>query len=363
MRVRKSIAALWLIGAAGLVLAIAGPMVLPEKHYFDTGTIRSLLNDRYFEHSESFVSTARAYRVLGFPWLWPEALAGPFSFLLSFGAVIFGARLARAPWQPAAFLLLAIWVVPLAVFHGTYSKEAFAIVAIGLMARIARSGPGLLVAAGVGMLYALGFRTYWAVIVVLYVVLMAGWRLGLGWPARLALVALAILPLSVASESFAGMWLSDGRTVVVETREDNPDSSTMFLNPWPNSSPATDLANSLAGWLMLILPFHLMAMGGAQHVAFALFQFANTAVFARIAASLPRPRQGVAPTTDDWQGAAAAAWCVAYTIVQGMFEPDFGSFVKHEANLAPMLMLLVAHHARFVNPLRQSAAARQAEPR
>ena len=232
--------------------------MLPEKHYFDTGTIRSLLNDRYFEHSESFVSTARAYRTLGFPWLWPEALAGPLSFMLSFAAVALGAQLARAAWRPAVFALLAIWTVPIAIFHGTYSKEAFAIVAIGVMARVARSGPGFALAAGVGMLYAIGFRTYWAVIVVLYVVLVAGWRMGLGWPTRLALVAVAIVPLSIASQTFAGMWLSDGRTVVVETREDNPDSSTMFLNPWPNSSPATDLANSIAGWLALILPFYLI---------------------------------------------------------------------------------------------------------
>jgi hypothetical protein len=67
-------------------------------------------------------------------------------------------------------------------------------------------------------------------------------------------------------------------------------------------------------------------------------------VFLRIAATLPRPQRAGAPPAGDWQSAAAASWCVAYTIVQGMFEPDFGSFVKHEANLMPMLMLLVSAH-------------------
>jgi len=197
-------------------------------------------------------------------------------------------------------------------------------------------------AAGIAMLYALGFRTYWAVIVVLYLVLMAGWQMGLGWPARLALVALAILPLSLASESFAGLWLSDGRTVVVEAREGDPDSATLLFNRWPNTSPLTDLANATAGWLTLVLPFHLLTLGAVQHIAFALFQFANTAIFVRAAAALPRPQRGAPVSPDAWLGASAAAWCVAYTVVQGMFEPDFGSFVKHEANLVPMLMLLVA---------------------
>ncbi len=196
--------------------------------------------------------------------------------------------------------------------------------------------------AAVAMLYAIGFRSYWAVIVVLFIVLVVGWRIGLGWLARLALVAVAIVPLSLASEAFMGFWLSDGRTVVVEAREGDPESATLFFNPWPNTSPATDLANTIAGWLTLMLPFYLLKLGATQHLAFALFQFANTVIFVRIAASLPRPRRNVAAVADDWQMAAAAAWCVAYTIVQGMFEPDFGSFVKHEANLVPMLMLLVS---------------------
>jgi hypothetical protein len=74
---------------------------------------------------------------------------------------------------------------------------------------------------------------------------------------------------------------------------------------------------------------------------------------------LPRPRRGVVPSAHDWQLAAAAAWCVAYTIVQGMFEPDFGSFVKHAANLVPMLMLL------FSTPVASGvpdASAISAEP-
>jgi hypothetical protein len=361
MRVRKTTAALWLIGLAGLALAIAGPMVLPERYYFDAMTVRELLADRHAEGSESFVSTAHAYRLLGFTVLWPDALAGPLSFALAFGAVVLGARLAEAPWRPAAFALLALWTVPMAIFHGTHSKEVFAIVAIGVMARVARNAPGVALAAGIALLYALGFRSYWAVIVVLYVVLMAGWRVGLGWTARLALVALAIVPLSLASEHFVGYWLSDGRTVVVEAREGDIDSATLFHNPWPNTSPATDLANSLAGWLMLILPFHLLALGAAQHAAFALFQFANTATFVRIARALPRPTRDRAPSRGEWLAASAAAWCVAYTIVQGMFEPDFGSFVKHEANLVPLLMALATRPAARADDARRSGNAAPVE--
>jgi hypothetical protein len=184
--------------------------------------------------------------------------------------------------------------------------------------------------------------------------MLAAWRMGLEWPVRLLVAALLVLPLSYAANEFAGLWLSDGRTVVADAREGDPEASTMFLNPIQNTSPLTDLANTAAGWLMLIFPAYLLLLGAFQHVLFALFQFANTLLFIRVARAIPPPRA----QRTAWQPAVACIWCVAYTIVQGIFEPDYGSFVKHEANLLPMffylLCLTMARSA--VEPAAPSAA-------
>jgi hypothetical protein len=151
------------------------------------------------------------------------------------------------------------------------------------------------------------------------------------------------------------MWLTDGRTIVMEARELVADAATMFANPWPNTSPATDLANTLAGWSTLLLPAYLLMLGRPQHIVFALFQFANTTLFV---AALMRARRSQAPVFD-WRFASAATFCVAYSLVQGMFEPDFGSFAKHETILLPMLFYVLVEHGvrRETRPARAAAIA------
>jgi hypothetical protein len=64
------------------------------------------------------------------------------------------------------------------------------------------------------------------------------------------------------------------------------------------------------------------------------------------------------PDAHRWRQSAAASWCVAFTIVQGMFEPDFGSFIKHETNLVPMLTYLYLSAWRAPLAPREAAVTR-----
>jgi len=354
MRVPKSAAAFVLIWLSGLVLAYVAHATLPERYYFDAQVIGTLIDDPGFEWSDSFRRTALAYRLLGFGALWPDALAAALGYTVAIAAIAWGARLARGGWQPATYLLIAAWCIPVAVYHGQFSKEMYAIAAVAAMLWLSTSARGVVVAALIALAYAAVFRSYWAVIVALWLVLLAGWRAGLGWPLRLALVGAAILALSAASEAIVGFRLSDGRTLVIEDRDLEPDSATVFFNPLENTSSATDLANAFAGWLTLVLPFYLFTLGAVQHVAFAAFQLLNTALFVCVARRTAAPCGG-APDAHRWRQSAAASWCVAFTIVQGMFEPDFGSFIKHQTNLVPMLAYLYLSAWRA--PLAPAATA------
>jgi hypothetical protein len=218
----------------------------------------------------------------------------------------------------------------------------FAIAVVALMLRASRSPAGIVVATLLALAYAALFRTYWVVIVALWLVLVVGWRAGLRWPVRLLLIVAALVPLSLASQQFMGLWLSDGRTITVEGRDIAADSATIFFNVLANTSPLTDIVNTLAGWMTLVFPLYLLTLGAAQHVAFALFQFVNTLLFIRVAAAQPPAVPRTLSSPREWRIATASAWCVAYTVVLGMLEPDFGSFVKHETNLLPMLLYLLA---------------------
>jgi len=209
----------------------------------------------------------------------PEFVARLFGVSVAIAAVVWGSQLIRAQWRPGLAVLLAVWAIPIAIYHGQYSKEVFAIACVAAMLRMSVSPVGIALAAVLAIAYAVVFRSYWVVTIILWLTLLAGWRMGLGWPSRLVLMLVATLPLSLLSEQVVGFWLSDGRTVAVQDRDLLPDSATIFFNPLPNTSPFTDIVNTLAGWFTLLFPFYLVLLGAAQHVAFALFQFLNSTLF------------------------------------------------------------------------------------
>ena len=320
-------------------------MVLPANYYFDTATIRDHMETAVtVAYNDSFNNTALLYRGLGFGTLFPHALAGPVSFTAVYLAAVSAAGIARVNWIPWLFALFAAWTVPLAIYDGTYSKEVIALLVTAAMARLSGSGRGVAFAAALGLAYAMLFRTYWGLVIVLWLTMLMVWRMGGGWALRLFAAIAVIVPLSLAAHEFAGLWLSDGRTVVVEARGFAPDPATMFVNPLQNTSPVTDIVNTASGWLMLVLPISLLLLGGLQHVAFGVFQLTNTALF--VATQRRASGAGGTDLPKQWRFAAAATFCVAYSLVQGMFEPDFGSFAKHEINLLPMFFYMLVHVAR-----------------
>jgi len=359
MRVRKSTATLLLVWLGGLALAYVAHAVLPQRYYIDARIIEAVIDNPLseWEWSPSFQHTAIAWQLLGFGTLWPHALAAAAGYSIAIASIAWGVRMARTPWQPAVYLLLAMWCVAVVIYHGQYSKEMFAIVVVAVILRLSGSAYGVAAAVLVALAYAAVFRSYWALIVVLWLMLLAGWRIGISWPWRLLVVFVAILLLSAVSFKVMGFWLSDGRTIPLENRDLEVDATTVIFNPLDNTSEATDLANSAMGWLTLILPFYLFQLGAVQYVAFALFQLLNTTLFVLAARRAGGASGARAPGTDSWRYAAATSWCVAFTLVQGMFEPDFGSFLKHATTLAPMLAFIFLS-ARFVPaPLRHRTLA------
>jgi hypothetical protein len=334
MVVRKSTAALVVTYAGGLLLSIAAPSLLPPHYFFDAAMIRELLSSpASLALNDSYGNTATLYAWLGFDSVFPHVVAGPVSYTLVFLAVVGAAGLRHARWRPWLFVLFAAWNVPLAVYHGVYSKEVFALLVTAAMIGLSGSTRGIAAAVLVGLAYAILFRFYWGLVLALWLAMLLVWRAGRGWAVRLAVAAVVIVPLSIAAHTFADTWLSDGRTIAVEDRVGDPEAATTISNSWPNTSPFTDLANTMAGWLGLIVPLYLVSLGGAQHLAFAFFQLVNTGLFVESQHRYdPRPPM---LSRLDYRYAAAATFCVAYSIVQGMFEPDFGSFAKHETILLP----------------------------
>ncbi|MDY0050298.1 MAG: hypothetical protein RBR73_06080 [Halothiobacillaceae bacterium] len=363
-----------LLGVWGALIVALAPSVLPGKYFADAVHVAELTlsEANWREYGASYLYTARFYATLGLGGDAPAAAVAALGWLLSWGFMLHALHvgsagaLCRVPlWLWA---VAAVWSVPLAIYLGQYSKEVPALLslwAVFFLLGSARHGRvvtvlGWALAAVLIAGFALYFRIYWALVAGFAFVLWLVWRLRLGgWAALLGLLALFLLA-SWASAEWRCHFLSGYRVVEQINRLDDPDSVTLILNPWVNTSVFIDLFNSLVGWLRLMLPIELLAHAGPQHLAFALWQWVSLGLFVwavrgqrllwggagwenghPAGADRPRPLHALHTGGEQARAAAVVAWIIGFGLVQGAFEPDFGSFVRHEAVLAPLLLYLV----------------------
>ena len=92
------------------------------------------------------------------------------------------------------------------------------------------------------------------------------------------------------------------------------------------------LLNYLINAVRMMIPFEL-AVKGVQYLPFCLFQVAVTVYLVHLFGKLDE-------IEDDTQFLAISIF-LGYVLASVLFEPDFGSWVRHEAATFPVLHLLV----------------------
>lgn len=118
-------------------------------------------------------------------------------------------------------------------------------------------------------------------------------------------------------------------------REDDVDSVTVIKN-WVGGDNSTNLPLFLLNYLInavrMMIPFELAVMG-VQYIPFVCFQVAVTVYLAHLFGKIDE--------VDDEKQFLATAIFLGYVLASVLFEPDFGSWVRHEASTFPVLHLLV----------------------
>ena len=118
-------------------------------------------------------------------------------------------------------------------------------------------------------------------------------------------------------------------------REDDVDSVTIIKN-WVGGDNSTNLPLFLLNYLInavrMMIPFEL-AVKGVQYLPFFFFQVAVTVYLVHLFGKLDE-------IEDNTQFLAISIF-LGYVLASVLFEPDFGSWVRHEAATFPVLHLLV----------------------
>lgn len=351
----------WLIGAwwlcvacAGTAITIFGRDVLPAKFSFDAELVYRYmaLPDLWSGLSyDSYLNSARVWSLV--LAVVPQAIAVP----AFYGAVVWIAvRLLDVlnVRDPRYHLLAGAWVVCTALSMTFPNKEQIALpVALWLCA--AGSRASRIAAAIVFLLYAAFFRQYWLICFFYFAALHLALRLHIAKRARLAacivLVAL-VVPFALAN-AFGFEPLTEARVSLNVERVDSPDARSAFNNTFENTGVTTDVANALLAWPYMNLPIALLTRAEPHYALFAAFQLCTVWFFAAGCAAFLRDARRMARAGSVYL--RCTAFVIAYSLTQSIFEPDFGSFLRHETLfMIPMLIVVFyrahAHGARRRSP-------------
>jgi hypothetical protein len=333
--------------AAGFALRSS----LPSRFFYDSETILSLMQSRarVAFGSDSFTNVAAIYQ-----WLGIDS-----QNVTVIGALLVATSLLVA-WSAGSAARIGImqllfglaWSLIMMVYLAPLSKDLLVLVLAILF--IAAAGNGALILWFlVSALFALYIRSYWFLVLGLSafaMVMQLRIRSVIGW---LLLTLASYGALAVMFYFVLGEPLTYPRDLVNAVRLDSSvaEAETMITNLLPGEGPFIGWVNTVVGLGSLFVPIPLMLHGQPQHIASAL------ATICTFGIALWSVRVLVSRDAYDrrCRGIVALLW--GFLLTQGLFEPDYGSFLRHFAPLAPLVVFLCARATAALAPRAISACA------
>ena len=313
----------------------------PEQFYDANGVLNAVNAGGRADVDQSFGFTIRAFLLLrglfgalsleqwGYVLLVPGALA--------FALLVWKAR----PQNLCAALLLLCFSVLLPFFVFTVGKDmlqylAFFLVALALLYIPAEWGK-ISAAAALLAPVALLFRSYYALMIALMLLVflvMRGYRAQRGVKRRALLLCAAVCAVvaglfllrALLPETADALFTIRSATNYAMGKDHTADKVILDVLPFERSAPGF-LVNYCVAAVRMLLPFELCASPG--DILFVLFELLLVGL---LAAGFVLSRRGGALT-------AVYAAIAAFFLMSFFFEPDFGSWFRHQAAAFPLLWL------------------------
>ncbi|AZL10755.1 MAG: hypothetical protein ACTIIH_03455 [Brevibacterium sp.] len=326
-----------LIGLCGFAVVLA-PLVrsiLPERFLLDDLHLQNAIDDPGFAPEDgSFHVLAQFYRAIGLES--SPALASTVSMLVLVICLLLAVDFGQ--WDRAGLIgagLLVLTVLLGLAYLAQFTKE-FVSLLVALVVLLALRVPNGIVRAvlivGACLTYGALVRPYWtlvaALIPVVYFVLRR-----IRHPLMLILaVVLAYIGLAIAFQIFRSEPLGATRSWVNSGRTESPVAS-MITNPDFGSSAVAGVVSILVVAFFLLVPVPLLAMGSAYYLvaAVAICLLWTVVVIAIVSGRAMR----------DSKTAWIASALVSLFLILVIFEPDYGSYLKHLTPFLPLFLALI----------------------
>lgn len=326
-----------LIFGCGLVLVLASIVrdFLPERFLLDDQLLQMIIaNPGVAPENESFHAVAGFYRFLGLDAL--PGLASTVSILVLIVCVLLAVKF--TDWDRVGLVGLGVLVLTLGLglaYLAQYSKEFISllvalvvIITLQLRSEIIRA----VAIIGVALSYGAFIRPYWALIAALIPCVWLVLRRVRHPLALVVCIVLVYIGLEIAFEVVRGDHLGATREWVNTGRADTA-VATLITNPDLGSGPVFGVLSILIVAIHLVVPIPLFLQTDPYYI------LAGLAILALWTVVVRAIFQGRCRT--DATLAWAASVLVSLLLVQVIFEPDYGSYLKHLTPFLPLFLVLV----------------------
>ncbi|SDV48603.1 hypothetical protein [Chitinasiproducens palmae] len=346
------------LGCAALFfLVVVSRNYVPAKFLYDENTLRGFWNTTQtcglWDKANGYVCTAIVYRTFNVTLevaIGIAAVTIPAVFLLMpFGRA---ARLRVPAYAFSMVLAIAVaWGGAAAIFNSGLNKELLANIAIVFALLFVRR-KRLILASVVMLFYGVYIRPYWVIVVAFaWAAHIVSRKLGPRW--GLAALAVSLVSLTLIAAVVLHAPLSMIRAATNDYRVGSEDARSMITPFFNVSNPLLEAANMFVTWISLLLPWPLVMLGGVQQLIVVVLMPVTVYLI------IKNWRRA-------WQSADvrcnfSCSLFFAFVTVQAVFEPDYGSFVRHVCGFVPFGLLAIGFK-QFGSERVRSMANRQSSP-
>lgn len=335
-----------------LPLSVAAHMFLPPKFSYDSTTLQRIATGEYTPLEDtSYLYVGRIYRYLGMadrPWA-----ATVLGLTLAAVALYPAMVRARGIATPPVYALVGLYVLTASVYLGVYSKDVWALPVI-IVVLLARPGwRGELTIVATTVLYASFLRSYWFLILAVYLGLRVLTSGALRRRRVVFGVAAVVAGVTVLSPLLLGMDISSVRESVNLDRALSADATTAISSMQLGPGLLGDVLGNAVTFVELVVPVPLLTEGSPVYAAYFLGIALIWGMYVRSTFLGPgRLFDGRPAAQADLRTVRAALFALAVVVTQGFFEPDYGSYLRHLTPVLPLVIAATVGRAgsRFMGP-------------
>ncbi len=316
-----------------LCIAIFNRDLLPAKYFYDSGHLTSFFGKfNGFTAGDSFGNTALLYELL--------LLTGHERIAAILTSLIFNIFVLKCFSVPSRttftgmqnIILFCFTCIIGSIYMAQYTKELVVLVIVIFFIMSKTRGQKILWLI-LALLYARYFRQYWFLVIVFYIYYSILFKISRNFLFFLLGIIAALLFLAILFQVAMGVDLAYYRYSVNDVRTYDQDANTMILPLLPTGNFFLEWANGVVQFFLMFFPFSLLTGNLVYFAFFIVMASIGLRCFFVIRSSIQARKLSLV-----LQENRCLALFFSLVTIQSIFEPDYGSYIKH---LTPILPLVI----------------------